>query len=240
MKTKKTIALVATALMSGMAISNAEDEGLYHYKKIREGATWSTLSINTKGSEPEAANLPLVLLIGDSITARYTTEVRTALKGKAYVSMLATSLAVGDPALLDELKLVLRMNTYSVIHFNFGLHGDMSTYREGFADMLSTIQRYAPKSKLIWATTTPCAKKGDKPDENVIERNKIAAEHITKAGIAVDDLYTLVANYPGKLWDESGVHYKEKGTALQSKQVAEIIDPLLPPAPAAPVTQAKP
>lgn len=231
---KKTIVFAVTALMASMAISNAEDEGLYNYKKLREASTWSTLSINTKGYETEAANLPLVLLIGDSITARYTTEVRAALKGKAYVSMLATSLAVGDPALLDELKLVLRMNNYSVIHFNFGLHGDMRDYREGFADMISTIQRYAPKSKLIWATTTPCSRKDDAPDENVIERNKIAAEHITKAGIAVDDLYTLIANHPGKLWDGSGVHYTEKGTALQSKQVAEIITPLLPPAPVAP------
>ena len=234
--TKKTIVFAVTALMAGMAISNAEDEGLYNYKKIREASTWSTISINTKGAnDPAAANLPLVLLIGDSITARYTTEVRAALKGKAYVSMLATSLAVGDPALLDELKLVLRLNNYSVIHFNFGLHGDMSDYREGFADMLNTIQHYAPKTKLIWATTTPCLRKDDAPDENVIERNKIAAEHITKAGIAVDDLYTLIASNPGKLWDGSGVHYTEKGTALQSKQVAEIVVPLLPPIPASPV-----
>jgi hypothetical protein len=86
----------------------------------RESQDWCTITLRTKpAGVPE---LPLVLLIGDSIAVRYVSEVNAALKGKAYVSALGTSEAVGDPALLDEIKLVLRQNAYFVIHFNYGLH----------------------------------------------------------------------------------------------------------------------
>ena len=98
----------------------------------------------------------------------------------------------------------------------------------GLGDVIATLKRHAPKAKLIWATTTPCQKKDDAPDTSVIEKNQAAAEHIAKAGIPVDDLYTLVAKHPTKLWDGGGVHYTAEGTAIQSRQVAQAIIPLLP------------
>lgn len=229
MKINKQAFLTAMCLtsLSNLALQ-AED--LYDYKKPREAQNWSSISLKTKpGNGPE---LPLVLLIGDSITVRYASEVGTELKDKAYVSLFGTSKAVGDPALLDEIKLVLRQNAYSVIHFNFGLHGDVGDLRTGFADVLATLKRYAPSAKLIWATTTPCQKKDDAPDTSVIEKNQAVAEHISKASIPVDDLYTLVAKHPKKLWDGGGVHYTAEGTAIQSKQVAQSILPLLPAPPA--------
>jgi len=201
-------------------------EDLYDYKTPREAQDWCTITLRTKPAN--GADLPLVLLIGDSITVRYSSEVGAALKDKAYVSLLGTSKAVGDPALLDELKLVLRQNRYAVIHFNYGLHGGIKGYRSGFAEMLATIQHYAPTANLVWATTTPCQQKDDVPDKNAIEHNQVAAEHIAKAGIAVDDLYALVATHPKKLWDPGGVHYTAEGTKVQSEQVAKAIAKLLP------------
>jgi hypothetical protein len=226
---KHTI-LTATILLTCTAITHSWAQDLYDYKKPRESQNWTTISLKTKPSDGPA--LPLVLLIGDSITVRYAAEVGTELKGKAYVSLLGTSKAVGDPALLDEIKLVLRQNVYSVIHFNFGLHGDTADLRTGLADVIATLKRHAPNAKLIWATTTPCQKKDDAPDTSVIEKNEAAAEHIKKAGIPLDDLYSLVAKHPTKLWDGGGVHYTAEGTAIQSKQVAAAIIPLLPLAPA--------
>jgi len=222
----KHTTFTATMLLTCTAITHSWSQDLYDYKKPRESQNWTTISLKTKPSDGPA--LPLVLLIGDSITVRYAAEVGTELKGKAYVSLLGTSKAVGDPALLDEIKLVLRQNVYSVIHFNFGLHGDTADLRTGLAEVIATLKRHAPNAKLIWATTTPCQKKDDAPDADVIEKNKVAAEHIAKAGILVDDLYTLVANHPTKLWDAGGVHYTAEGTAIQSKQVAQAITPLLP------------
>ena len=86
----------------------------------------------------------------------------------------ASPAAGADPALLDEIKLVLRQNVYSVIHFNFGLHGDTADLRMGLGDVIGTLKRHAPKAKLIWATTTPCQKKDDAPDTSVIEKNQAA------------------------------------------------------------------
>ncbi|NDB76381.1 MAG: SGNH/GDSL hydrolase family protein, partial [Verrucomicrobia bacterium] len=218
--------LLTLATLIAFATPRIQAEDLYDYRTPRESQDWCTISIRTKPAN--GPDLPLVLLIGDSITVRYASEVGAALKDKAYVSLLGTSKAVGDPALLDEIKLVLRQNVYAVIHFNYGLHGGIEGYRKGFADVLATLQRYAPSAKLVWATTTPCQQKDDTPDKGVIARNQIAAAHIAKAGLVVDDLYTLVANHPKKLWDGGGVHYTAEGTALQSKQVAQVIAPLLP------------
>ena len=220
------IFLLALTTLVALATPLASAEDLYDYRTPREAQDWCTITLRTKPANGPA--LPLVLLIGDSITVRYASEVTAALKDKAYVSVLGTSKAVGDPALLDEIKLVLRQNVYAVVHFNYGLHGGIEGFRKGFPDVLATLQRYAPSAKLVWATTTPCQQQDDAPDKGVIERNQIAAPHIAKAGLVVDDLYTLVANHPKKLWDGGGVHYTAEGTALQSKQVAQVIAPLLP------------
>ena len=227
----RMIRIIAVSWFASLAMDSARAEDLYDYKKPRESQNWTTISLKTKPAN--GPDLPLVLLIGDSITVRYSAEVGTALKDKAYVSLLGSSKAADDPALLDEIKLVLRQNVYSVIHFNFGLHGSAECLRAGLPELIATLKRHAPNAKLIWGTTTPCQKKDDAPDTDVIEKNRVAAEHIAKAGIAVDDLYTLVAKHPTKLWDGVGVHYTAEGTAIQSKQVARTIMPLLPVAPAA-------
>lgn len=217
--------IIFSILMAGM-MAQAWAQELYDYKTPRESQDWCTISIKTKPSD--GPDLPLVLLIGDSITVRYSSEVGAALKNKAYVSLLGTSKAVGDPALLDEIKLVLRQNKYAVIHFNYGLHGGIEGFRNGFSDVIAMFRSYAPNSKLIWGTTTPRRQKDGVPDKGVQDRNKIAAEHIAKAGISTDNLYDLVANHAKDLWDGGGVHFTAEGTALQSKQVAQHIESLLP------------
>ncbi len=223
----KPMPFTAILLLSVLAMSHAWSQELYDYKKPRESQNWTSISLKTKTAN--GPDLPLVLLIGDSIAVRYSSEVGSALKDKAYVSLLGTSKAVGDPALIDEIKLVLRQNVYSIIHFNFGLHGDVADLRDGLAEVIATMKRHAPNAKLIWATTTPCQQKDDAPDAKVIEKNKASDEIIAKAGIThVNDLYTLVTKHPTKLWDAGGVHYTAEGTAIQSKQVAQAITPLLP------------
>jgi hypothetical protein len=226
----RTLTFTATLLLTCVAMHHSWAQNLYDYKKPRESQNWTTISLRTRPAN--GPDLPLVLLIGDSIAVRYSSEVGTALKDRAYVSLLGTSKAAGDPALLDEIKLVLRQNVYSVIHFNLGLHGDVADVRTGLPDVIATLKSHAPNAKLIWATTTPCQKKDDAPDTSVIEKNEAAAEHIKKTGIPVDDLYSLVAKHPTKLWDGGGVHYTAEGTAIQSKQVTAAIIPLLPLAPA--------
>src|SRR4051795_9542211 len=90
------LAVAVFATLSAIAGEPAHDA-------VRENIEWLDVWVpNTN-----AHDLPRVLLIGDSITRAYYPEVEQRLKGKAYVARLATSKSVGDPALLQEIALVL-------------------------------------------------------------------------------------------------------------------------------------
>ena len=192
----------------------------------RESIEWCRIT----SYDGNAADLPRVLLIGDSITSRYSGEVRNRLKNQAYLSVLATSKAVGDPALLDEIRTIPKQYRFAMVHFNIGLHEfEPTAYRRGSPEMIETIRRHAPGARLIWATTTPCRGTGGMT-ANARKANAIAAEFTAKEKIPVDDLYGLVmsnTNNPAVLWDGGGIHFTAEGAALQGKQVAESILELL-------------
>ena len=195
----------------------------------REMQEWCSIT----SYDANKTDLPRVLIIGDSIVSRYASAVNGAIKGKAYLSVMATSKAVGDPALLEEIKTILSQYKYAVVHFNIGLHGfEPVAYKKGFPEMIDTIRKNAPDAKLMWRTTTPC--KGDAPGSNVRKCNGIAAEFAAKENIAVDDLFAFVMSNVGNpdvMWDGGGVHFTEAGAALQGKQVAQSILALLPAKP---------
>ena len=88
-------------------------------KIAREYIEWSDIWIPGANK----TDLPHVLLIGNSITRGYYGKVEAALKEKAYVGRLSNSKSIGDPALIEELAVVLKNTKFDVIHFNNGLHG---------------------------------------------------------------------------------------------------------------------
>jgi len=119
----------------------------------RESIEWCDIWI----SHANETNLPRVLLIGDSIARAYYPTVEKQFEDTAYVSRLATSRFISDPALLQEIALVLDNNHFEIIHFNNGMHGwqhSEAEYKEAFPKLLATIQAHAPAAKLIFATTT--------------------------------------------------------------------------------------
>jgi hypothetical protein len=188
----------------------------------REAIEWCNIWIpDANGTE-----LPRVLLIGDSITQCYSSDVAEALKGKASVARLTTSKSIGDPALLAEVALVLDQCRFDVVHFNNGLHGwgyTEAEYEKRFPELVATILKHAPKAKLIWATITPTRSRENlavfaEGTKRVQARNKIAEGIVTKEGIAVDDLYGLVKDHP-EYWSQDGVHFNAKGIAAQVEQV---------------------
>ena len=89
---------------------------------VRENIEWLDVWVPGNGVKDR----PRVLLIGDSITRAYYKTVEDTLKGKAIVCRLATSKSLGDPGLLDEVKLVLGQATFDVVHFNNRMHGSRS------------------------------------------------------------------------------------------------------------------
>ena len=103
------------------------------------------------------SDLPRVLLIGDSITRAYFKGVEQNLRGKAYCARIATSKAIGDPALTAELHIFLNEAKFDVVHFNIGMHGwaySEDEYRKHLPELLKVVRKDAPAAKLIWASTT--------------------------------------------------------------------------------------
>ena len=179
-------------------------------------------------------DLPRILLIGDSITRAYGPRVEDRLKGLGYVGRMATSKSLGDPALLEQVALVLQEQRFDIIHFNNGLHGheySEDEYRAAFPELLSTIRRNAPGSRLVWASSTDAREPGHLDrvtpyTERVIERNRIAAAIASKEGIPVDDLFSLVKDHPE--WHvNDGVHFNEEGVQAQAAQVTAVLKEML-------------
>jgi hypothetical protein len=175
-------------------------------------------------------DLPRVLLVGDSIVRGYFAAVEKDLTGKANCARYTTSMFLGNPDYLDELKVILKRYRFSVIHINNGLHGWDDTeeqYRQSLPKLMEMVKKYGKGAVVIWATTTP-QRSAENPaqlastTDRVKERNRIAVEYMTRHGIAVDDLYNLVAEHP-EYYRDDHTHFNDQGQAVEGKQVSDII-----------------
>jgi hypothetical protein len=215
--------LLAAALPL-LALCHAQD---LDRQPKRENIEWTDVWFPNSNNH----DLPRVALIGDSITRAYYAAVETKLKGKAYCARIATSKAVGDPALPAQLATFLSEAKFDVVHFNIGMHGwvySEDEYRRYLPELLAAIRKSAPGAKLIWASTTPVrADKSPGPtNARIAARNQIAKEFFEKQGIPIDDLNTRIAPHPELHKDD--VHFNEEGSAILAAQVAESITKLLP------------
>lgn len=176
------------------------------------------------------AALPRVMLIGDSITRGYYAGVEQRLKDKAYVARIATSKAIGDPALLDEVKVFLGQARFDVVHLNIGMHGweySEAEYRKHLPALVKTVRKQAPGARLIWAQTTPIRKDFEKGAKNarIEERNRIAREFCKRAAIEIDDLHALMQQHGDKHSDD--IHFNKAGNEVLAEQVTRSILPVL-------------
>jgi hypothetical protein len=197
----------------------------------KESIEWCDIWI----SHANETDLPRVLLIGDSITRAYYPEVEKRLARKAYVGRLSSSAFISDPALLDQIKMVLTRYKFDVIHFNNGMHGwqhSEKEYEQAFPEYLKTIRKYAPDAKLIWANTTPLKVSPPSPDDStqatdgrIAERNSIAAKFMQTHGIPVEDLNTPMQGHPEYHIDN--VHFNNNGISIQADLIAADIEKLL-------------
>ncbi|QDU20088.1 SGNH/GDSL hydrolase family protein [Urbifossiella limnaea] len=190
---------------------------------VRENIEWLDVWIpgnNTTGQ-------PRVLLVGDSITRGYYKAVEDALKGKAIICRLATSKSLGDPGLLDEVRLVLGQAKFDVVHFNNGMHGwgyTEAEYAKALPELVAVLRKGAPQAKLVWGHTTPVRVSGkldqvDAKTDRVKARNAAAAAVMAKEGVPVNDLFAPLAEHP-ELFSNDGVHLTAKGSAALGEQVA--------------------
>lgn len=197
---------------------------------VREDIEWLDVwQPNTNNHD-----LPRILLIGDSITRGYGPRVEANLKGVAYVSRMATSKSLGDPALMMQVALVLQEQSFDIIHFNNGLHGKDYTpeeYAAALPILLAVLHHYDPDAKLVWASSTDVRQKDRldavSPDtERAVQRNAAAAAIMTAKSIPVDDLFTLVKDHP-EYHVADGVHFTDDGYTVLAAQVTKSIKAIL-------------
>ena len=216
--TRFAIATVASIFLTASAAPAADPP-----RVVRENIEWLDVWVPGNGVKDQ----PRVLLIGDSIARGYYKAVEDKLKGKAVVCRLATSKSLGDPGLLDEVKLVLGQAKFDVVHFNNGMHGWGYTegeYAKAIPDLVAAIRKGAPGAKLVWASTTPVrvAQKVDQLDpktDRVKACNKAVAEVMAKERITANDLFALVIEKPD-WFSNDGVHLNTKGSTATGEQVA--------------------
>lgn len=170
---------------------------------------------------------PRVLLIGDSIVQGYFPLVEREMGDAVYWGRFTTSRSICDPVFFQELELVVKQYPFSVIHFNHGLHGwgyTEAQYAEAFDKLLKVLKEDGQGAKLVWASTTPMQSGSSKGTDQprVAERNRIAAEKVTQAGIPIDDLYALSIDKP-EYYSKDGVHFSQEGKEVQGKAVAGAI-----------------
>lgn len=199
-------------------------------KISREDVEWLDIWIPSTLKDDK----PRILLMGNSITRSYYKEVGAQLKDVAYVAQFATSKSLGDPALLQEIELVLKNTSFDVIHFNNGLHGWGYTedeYRAGFSEMLDVIKEIAPEAKLIWASSTPVHCDESRPEfpkmERIKARNMLALECIEGQNIAVNDLFTLANAHPEYYEGGDGIHLVPIGVKALGTHVAKVLKDIM-------------
>ena len=177
------------------------------------------------------ANLPRVLLLGDSISRQYRKRVSQLLEGRARVANSAGSHCVGDPMLAEANAVVLGGYAFDVIVVNNGLHGwkcpdaDYARYLAQYIDFLKV---KAPKARLIWARTTPMSDKADlakmHADNGRVEARNASADQIMAArGIQTVDLYAAIAADPAAYHSADGVHFNDKGIEVLAREVATAV-----------------
>ncbi len=150
------------------------------------------------------SKLPRVLLIGDSILNGYHGKAADLLRGKVSLDAWITPKHIGSN-IASDMKEIFAEHTYDLILFNdIGLHAwapgriPEGQYEPLLRVHVADLHKFAPKAKLIFATTTPMTTKtrpiGLDPEFNplIVERNRIAVKVMQENGVPVADYYGIL------------------------------------------------
>jgi hypothetical protein len=227
---KRLLSLAVVSIASILLVPPASQA-----QSITEKVEW------TWADRPEHVDpaLPNVLLIGDSITRAYYSATSRLLAGHANCYLFATSAASGDPRLskqIEDLGTIVP-STFTVIHFNNGMHGWGYTerqYGQGLPAFIAAVRKLSPSAVLIWASTTPVRQPNSSGASNprVNERNRLALAEMQRQHILVDDQGALMLLHQDLHQDD--VHFTPAGSAIQAQQVAQLILRVLPAATTSP------
>jgi len=187
---------------------------------------------------PDDPALPNVLIIGDSVSQGYTPRVKELLKGKANVFHIEDNARSSGSAVGWAMWAAKPGKKWDVILFNYGIWDVSHDWRvdnNGRKIAGTTPEEYennlraattifkATGAKIIFATTTPVGPSKATWD-SVPERNKIAVKIMQENGIAIDDLYSIMASDQAGLRAADDIHQNEKGNEVLARSVAASIE----------------
>ncbi|GAB3925814.1 SGNH/GDSL hydrolase family protein [Larkinella terrae] len=196
-----------------------------------------------------AAELPRVLILGDSISVGYTPVVKQLLEGKAVVSRPAEN-CQGTKLGVQRIDQWIGSEPWTVIHFNFGLHdlkhvdpvtginsnkpddphqSDLKQYEANLKIIVERLK--VTGAKLIFATSTPYPDLPEGPyrkAEDVLKYNEVARKIMKKNKIRINDLYSAVLPELATLQLPSNVHFKPEGNRFLGQKVTDVISSVLP------------
>lgn len=256
MMVKKTmrvvLVFVGCVLLSGLAYaSSAKDawDGLAG-KKFANREVFKFVD-----NDPELKN---VLIYGDSISIGYTQTVRESLKDKANVYRIYCNggdsgsfikkMTTMHKAMCDKKNEGHWSFKWDVIHFNVGLHdlkyvvggkldkingkqvNSTDQYAKNLSNIITYLNKLAPKAKLIFATTTPVPEcERGRIAGDAVKYNKVALNVLKDhPQIIVNDLYEFTKpNQPKWAIKPGNVHFKADGQTAQGTEVARIIEQAL-------------
>ncbi|WP_439628306.1 hypothetical protein [Gemmata sp.] len=169
------------------------------------------------------------LRVGLSVLRADDGSVGGARGGRAVVLRPATSKSLGDPGLLDQVRLVPGRATFDVAHFNKrdARRGDTETeveYAKAIPELVAAIRKGAPGAELVRASATPVRVAGsiDRLDPRT---DRVEARNTTAAGVTAgektptDDLLALAADTPD-LFSKDGVRLDAGGSTVPGERAA--------------------
>jgi len=193
------------------------------------------------------ADLPNVLLIGDSISMQYTPEIRRRLEGRANVHRPLENCR-STRQILERLEAYLGDRNWDIIVFNAGIHdltlvdkdgrgapapeGAIQVPIEQYAGNLEQIVVRLKRTgaKLIWISTTPVGARaeaaGIRSNQRVTEYNAAAARLTSANQIQQIDAYTTLSERREELL-EDGVHLTDQGVIVISDAIVSGLEPIL-------------
>lgn len=192
---------------------------------------------------PKPAELPRVLLLGDSIRMGYAPLVAKKLDGVAVVVHPGPEQGGDTANTLKHLDKWVGDTKPAVIHWNNGLHDlkrskkakthqvPVEQYGKNLAEIADRLGKVAP-GRVVFANTTPilddrhAARKADfdRLEADVTAYNAAAAKTLLPLGVPVHDLHRVVEDGgAGKLLGKDGTHYTPDGYERLAEAVADCV-----------------
>jgi putative membrane-bound dehydrogenase-like protein len=209
---------------------------------MSDGVVAASSAANSEGRHAVSGNLPLVILLGDSIRMNYQQQVIADLQGRAEVWAPQEN-GHHSAFTLVNLDKWIGDRRPAVVHMNVGLHDmflnaktgkprhDVETYSRNLLQIFQKLNSLTD-ARIIFALTTPVDEQRQAASTTYgrvvrrsadIKRYNLAARAVAKsAGVAINDLDSLARQVgPGEILRESdGIHLSEYGQQVIGHQVA--------------------